>query len=149
MEKVKISVKSVKLVNDYELPTNEELKTIKSSKNIFEVGKLLGHNTKCQEHLYLYCLNNANNINCIALLGIGTLDSVNVDIKSIFQYVILSNSNKIVLVHNHPSGKLYPSKYDIDFAKKVNEACKIMNVELLDNIIITENDYISYQKEVM
>lgn len=141
----KIQVKSLKLVNEQALDMDNK---VTNTAKIFECARFLGHNLRGQEYLYLYCLDNCNNINCIALLGIGTTNMINIDFKVIFQYAILSNSSKIIMVHNHPSGSLEPSKEDIKMAKSLYQACNIMGIELLDNIIITENNFVSYQKGV-
>jgi len=51
----------------------------------------------------------------------------------------------IVLVHNHPSSNLQPSEEDKDVTDRLIQACKIMNIKLLDHVIITENSYYSFQ----
>ena len=46
-----------------------------------------------------------------------------------------------------PSGKLEPSKPDIEITKKIKEALKLFDIELLDHIILTEEDYYSFSDE--
>jgi DNA repair protein RadC len=43
----------------------------------------------------------------------------------------------IVLCHNHPSGNLQPSSADIEITKKIESACKFLDIKLLDHIIIS------------
>jgi DNA repair protein RadC len=50
----------------------------------------------------------------------------------------------IILIHNHPSGSLIPSNADKGITKKVKEACKMMDISLLDHLIITEEAYYSF-----
>ena len=50
---------------------------------------------------------------------------------------------KIILIHNHPSGNLMPSRSDIEFTKKIKQASEILGVQILDHIIISENGYTS------
>ena len=48
---------------------------------------------------------------------------------------------KIILVHNHPSGDPTPSKADIDFTKRLEQASSIVGIELLDHIIIGDSKF--------
>jgi len=49
--------------------------------------------------------------------------------------------------HNHPSGNLNPSKQDQDLTKKVQDAGKLMDIQLLDHVIITNSSYYSFADE--
>ena len=55
-------------------------------------------------------------------------------------------ASSIVLVHNHPSGNLNPSKADISFTHKVNECANLFGIALLDHIIISNEGYISLKE---
>ena len=50
---------------------------------------------------------------------------------------------KIILAHNHPSGNSEPSKKDIEYTKNIEEASKILGIQLLDHIIIAQDTYTS------
>ena len=56
---------------------------------------------------------------------------------------------KIILVHNHPSGDVTPSISDYGITERVDEAAKLMGIELVDHVIIGNNRYMSivYGKE--
>ena len=49
--------------------------------------------------------------------------------------------------HNHPSGNLKSSDADDKLTKQLNDACKIMEIKLLDHIIVTAESYYSYSDE--
>jgi DNA repair protein RadC len=53
----------------------------------------------------------------------------------------------VVVAHNHPSGNLQPSQSDIDLTKKLKEAGKFLEVQLLDHLIIAGNKYYSFTDE--
>jgi len=53
---------------------------------------------------------------------------------------------KIILVHNHPSGDVTPSKADFNMTDRIYEAAEIIGVQLLDHIIIGNNKYESIFK---
>ena len=101
---------------------------------------------KKQEFLKTILLNKQKTIISIVTNAIGTNDNVNIGIKEIFSEPIKHLANAIILVHNHPSGTLAPSKSDIIFTKKIYEYSKVFNIELLDHIIITDNNYVSLKE---
>jgi hypothetical protein len=49
--------------------------------------------------------------------------------------------------YKHPSGVAVPSQADVELTKQVYMAGKILNIELLDHLIITADDYLSFAKE--
>lgn len=66
----------------------------------------------------------------------GTVNSNYIDIKDILMTPIKMGAPKIAIAHNHPSGDTTPSKEDIEFTKKLNDACKLFGIQLLDHIIV-------------
>ena len=50
-------------------------------------------------------------------------------------------ANKMIIVHNHPSGDPTPSKKDIEFTKRLLEASEIVGIKLLDHIVIGYDKY--------
>ena len=56
---------------------------------------------------------------------------------------------KMIMVHNHPSGDPAPSKDDLRLTKRVDEASKLVGIELLDHIVIGDNAYISFKEKGM
>jgi len=50
------------------------------------------------------------------------------------------------LVHNHPSNNLEPSSLDIQVTNVTAKILEPFNIQLLDHIIVTEDDFISMQK---
>lgn len=51
-----------------------------------------------------------------------------------------------MLVHNHPSGNLKPSIADLEITKNIVEGGKILTIEVLDHLIISEESYYSYKE---
>lgn len=49
---------------------------------------------------------------------------------------VRSNAEKIVLVHNHPSGDSTPSSNDIKITRKLAEAARTLDIDLLDHVIV-------------
>lgn len=86
-------------------------------------------------------------INNYAVSHIGTIDEVVVSPREIFKYALLSNSSKIIIAHNHPSGNLTPSSADRKITKKLVESSKLMDIEILDHLIVSDCDYLSLKME--
>lgn len=139
-----IKIKSLKLVNEKSI--KYEFDKITSPKNVFEIMQKIGATEKAQENVYIICLDTKNNINCIANVSIGTLENAVIDKKVIFQYLYLTNSSKLILTHNHPSGDTTPSKQDIYITQQINEACKMLDFQLLDHIITSTNSFTSIKE---
>jgi DNA repair protein RadC len=56
-------------------------------------------------------------------------------------------STGIILFHNHPSGNLFPSESDNQLTKKIKDSGKLLDINVLDHLIITQNGYYSYADE--
>lgn len=91
-------------------------------------------------------LNNRNQIINAHIISMGSLEESIVDTKSIFKAALLSNASRIMLFHNHPSGRCNPSNSDILLSKKLEQASKLLDFQFLDHIIIGKNQYYSYKE---
>lgn len=82
----------------------------------------------------------------------GTLDACLVHPRDIFKEAVRSCSAAVILVHNHPSGDPTPSAEDLRITRQLNDAGKIMDIEVLDHIIMglrtagREHDFISLRE---
>ena len=74
----------------------------------------------------------------------GGMAQSTIDKKLILATALKCGANGIILSHNHPSGSLQPSNEDTNITQKLKEACKILDLDLLDHIIYTTNGYYSY-----
>ncbi len=76
----------------------------------------------------------------------GTVNSVDIYIRKIIEFIVMYNASSIVLAHNHPSGFAVPSPEDIESTAKLNKIFKGMNVNFLDHIIVADHDYVSLRE---
>ena len=60
------------------------------------------------------------------------------------QLVIKANASSIAVAHNHPSENKKASRQDIELTNKLKEACKLMDIQLLDHLILCGEDYYSF-----
>lgn len=68
--------------------------------------------------------------------SIGTINAALVSAREIFKCSILSNAAGIIMIHNHPSGNLEPSKEDILVTKKMIKCGELMGIDVKDHIIV-------------
>ncbi len=100
-----------------------------------------------QEHFWAVGLDNANKNLFIELIGLGAVNRVNANPPDIFRMGIYKLAVKMILVHNHPSGNLTPSKADKDFTDRILKVGKLIDIEVVDHLIISEEKYISFADE--
>ena len=96
------------------------------------------------EEFKVLLLNNANRILGIVDISVGSKDAVMVDMRVIFSIALKASACKIILAHNHPSGKLEPSNADKAITTKAKEAGKVLDIEVCDHLIITPGGYYSF-----
>lgn len=97
------------------------------------------------ERFYILLLNRANGVFAMPLISVGGMSGTVADLKVIFQHALLSNAHGLILAHNHPSGQVKPSAQDITLTKRAVEFGKFIDLPILDHIILTEEDYFSFQ----
>lgn len=76
----------------------------------------------------------------VHVASMGTLDSAMVHPREVLKASILSNAAKVLLMHNHPSGNLQPSKEDVQITDRLSQVFSLMGIDLLDHIIIGNKD---------
>lgn len=141
--------KSVSIVTALELGLRRrleealELPKIGCSKNVFEIMQPLIGDLQHEEFWVLF-LNNSNKIIHKFQLSKGGITGTLVDIRLIFKKALEVFTTSIILVHNHPSGTLNPSKSDKMLTYKITNAGETLDIKVLDHIIVTEKAYFSF-----
>jgi DNA repair protein RadC len=102
---------------------------------------------RAQEHFWVIGLNNANKILFIELIALGRQNRVDTKPPDVFRMAIYKLALRLIMVHNHPSGELVPSRGDINFTDRILKVGEIINIEVLDHLIVTEKGYVSFADE--
>ena len=116
-------------------------KQVSSPIIVNEINRIFKLDRKAEEYVILICLDSKNYINSIFEISHGGIASANLDISNILKRALLSNSPKIILCHNHPSGDVSPSKKDYILTDQLFDASETVGIKLLDHIIIGHNKY--------
>lgn len=96
-----------------------------------------------KEVLYILVLNNKNSIIKKAMVSMGTVSEAIVHPREVFHEAIRACGSSIVIVHNHPSGDVTPSKEDILTTERLIKAGEIIGIKVLDHVIVSDYSYIS------
>ena len=100
------------------------------------------------EEFWVLILNRANRILAKKKISSGGVSGTMVDAKLIFNKALMvQTACSIMLFHNHPSGGLTPSQADISLTRKLKEAGKVLDIQVLDHLIISERGYYSFADE--
>ncbi len=97
-----------------------------------------------QEEVKIILLNRANIVLGIYEMSKGGVSGTVVDIRIILGVALKCGASSIIMVHNHPSGKLVASDADKTITKKLKQACGLLDIDLLDHLIISKEGYYSF-----
>ena len=78
-----------------------------------------------------------------SLISKGSSTGTIVDLKQIFQIVLLSNAESLILAHNHPGGRLKASTADIALTRQVQQAAQLLNLTVDDHLILSAEGFLS------
>jgi DNA repair protein RadC len=110
-----------------------------------EVWKFFCKKVKGETREVFYCLylSQRNGVLCFEEVSVGISTGTMIDIKGIVRTAILVGAEKLIFIHNHPSGDPEPSAGDKDITKKFVEACEVFNIEVLDHVIVGDEGFSS------
>ncbi len=92
-------------------------------------------------------LNQANKVNHTEVISKGGITGTVADTRVILKKALEEDAVSIVLCHNHPSGRVRPSRADEILTQKIKEAAKYFDIRVLDHIIVSEEGYYSFSDE--
>ena len=89
-----------------------------------------------QEAFYCVYLDRKNHPLGRHLITLGTVDSTLVSCREVFRGAIVAGCSALIVAHNHPSGDPAPSAADMVVTRKLRDAAKVLEIELLDHVIV-------------
>ena len=128
-------------------------KSVKTRKNIVKTSTDIAHffmaqlEDKLHEVFAVAYLNRANKINHLEVISEGGITGTVADPRIILKKALEYNAVNIVLCHNHPSGSLKPSRADELLTRKIKEAAQLLDMNVIDHIIVSEEGYYSFADE--
>ena len=98
------------------------------------------------EELRVLLLNIKNQVMANETIYKGTVNSASVRVSEVLRPAVRSNSAKMIVAHNHPSGDPNPSPEDILVTRRIRQSAEMMDIELLDHIIVGDRDFVSLKQ---
>lgn len=142
-------------VNEIQVSYKEKIKASTIISSSADAGLLLfEHWNKdtigLSETFKVLLLNNSNKVKGIYEVSNGGITGTLVDLRILFAVILKTLSVGIILVHNHPSGKLGPSESDKSLTNKIKNASKLFDIKVLDHLIIVPNgNYYSFSDNAL
>ena len=159
---------SVRLVSVQDIPVTEKQKTetkkakqfnLTSTNSEFDVVSIdnaqdavdyarqfYGDDIAIYESAFIILLNLQNKTIGWAKISQGGCSATIMDRKMICKYALESLASGVILIHNHPSGNQKPSLPDVSETKELKDALSLFDIQLVDHIILTEDNYYSFSE---
>ena len=140
-----LDVVAIRLVKDAEILSDKPIHDVEDL-----VALLGGH--MCELDREVICVVNLKTdgtpINC-HYASVGAINYAIAHPRELFKSSILSNAANMILLHNHVSGSLKPSKYDVQLTDQMINLCSHMGIPLLDHIIVggKNQEYFSFREQ--
>jgi DNA repair protein RadC len=94
-----------------------------------------------RENFVVVLLNTRNEVIETSTVSVGTLSASLVHPREVFKLAVRASAASVILAHNHPSGKVEPSKEDREVTRRLGEAAAILGIEVLDHIIVGDGHF--------
>lgn len=109
----------------------------------FLISKFIG---RSNETVILMLLDSKSRMIYCGVVNEGTVITANIYVKNIVRLAVQYNAVYAILSHNHPSGNCMPSRQDLSSTQWIYEALQTVEVQLIDHVIVSGNDYLSIAK---
>lgn len=99
------------------------------------------------EEIWIILLNQRHEIIKEVRITSGSAVASVFDTKMVIKRALLENATALCMVHNHPSGNLQPSPQDDNITRKLHEACRILDIRMLDHVVVSTAGFYSYSDQ--
>lgn len=92
-------------------------------------------------------LNQANGVLATEKMSEGGITATVIDVRVIMKRALEHGACALLLAHNHPSGNLKPSDQDLRITRNIREAARLLDINVVDHLIISQQGYMSFSDE--
>ncbi len=92
------------------------------------------------EKIYVLCVDSSNKVIDGKFLFEGSVHSSTIDTRILIDYVLKNKAAGVIIAHNHPCGEAKISNDDVIATTYVKNALKLVGVQLIDHVIISNNE---------
>ena len=112
---------------------------------IYDLCNGINLTNMAEEYVYAVFLNTALRLIGFTEISHGTVNMSMISSREIFQKALLMGATNIIVIHNHPSGDITPSKNDVKVTHNLLEAGKLLGIQVLDHVIVSTETYYSFK----
>jgi DNA repair protein RadC len=99
-----------------------------------------------QEEVRTLLLDTRNRVIGAPMIYRGSLNTCSMRMGEVFKDAIRWNAAALILAHNHPSGDPAPSAEDVRVTKMLVQAGKLLDIDMLDHLVISQSRYVSLKE---
>ena len=137
------SVAEIEVSYSHRIPAKDRIR-IESSMDVYNACTQFWPSFDHVEYFYVLYLNRSNHLLGVHQLSKGGFTGTVIDVRVVFQVALKACACSIILAHNHPSGNLTPSDADQQITRKIKDAGKILEIQVLDHLIVTSESFYSF-----
>jgi DNA repair protein RadC len=100
-----------------------------------------------QEHFLTLTLDGGGSLIEKRIIFIGTLNQTVVHPREVFCDAICDRAAGIVLAHNHPSGRVEPSREDTAITERLVRVGRLVGIEVVDHVIVGRGGTFSFKAQ--
>lgn len=132
MQKNELEVVNIRLIKEPSLYSEKPLHSPE------DVKELVAKELASYDREVMCVLNMKTNGQVINMniVSVGSINSALVSPREVFKSAILANAANVILVHNHPSGSVEPSREDILLTKRLEDCGNLLDIPVLDHVIV-------------
>lgn len=98
------------------------------------------------EHFKAILVNRKNEMLKTLMISRGTVDGTLAAPADVFRQAVREAATGVIVAHNHPSGDPEPSRTDLELTRQLQEAGRLLGIELLDHIVFGDGKYVSFKE---
>ena len=121
---------------------------IKQGRDVFNIMQPIIGDLPHEEFWVMF-LNRRNHMIDRVLISSGGVSGTTVDVRIIMKKAIERLASTLILVHNHPSGNITASTEDKNLTKRIVDAAKLLEINVVDHVIIADKDFFSFSEHGM
>jgi len=118
---------------------------ISSAEDVWNI--LREYHDRRQEYFIAITLDGASRMIRKRVITVGTLNQSLVHPREVFADAVTDRAAGIIIAHNHPSGRCFPSSEDRRVTDRLRESGILLGIELLDHVIVTKEGWYSFSEE--
>ena len=145
----KYGFENVPYIHTYYFKSKRNHPQVNNSKDVYNFFRAVWdmESIELQESFCLVLIDKQHRVIGYCFPFKGGIDSAAVDVRIIIAIALQSMAVQIAIAHNHPSGNIRPSEADITLTRMLQYLLWIFNIELIDSMTLTLEDYVSMADE--